>query len=161
MNIYYPSRIEVNAKIYFQIFNPQRQKGVVDKSAAKVKEGPVFYDPPPFCYLELKDKLRTSHLKVIIYAPEHLLFSYYHLSKGLKKVASCSTQFDASLLRLQEMEEGNCQDTENKCEAYQKRLSRDYNDILHCLDSLGLICAHLVFPSITITTTSVVIIATI
>ncbi|XP_056866743.1 endoribonuclease Dicer homolog 3 isoform X2 [Raphanus sativus] len=97
-----------------QIFNPQRQKGVVDKSAAKVKEGPVFYDPPPFCYLELKDKLRTSHLK-----------------------------FDASLLRLQEMEEGNCQDTENKCEAYQKRLSRDYNDILHCLDSLGLICAHL------------------
>lgn len=85
MNIYYPSRIEVNAKIYFQIFNPQRQKGVVDKSAAKVKEGPVFYDPPPFCCLELKDKLRTSHLKVIIYAPEHLLFSYYHLSEVFEK----------------------------------------------------------------------------
>ncbi|KAJ0241647.1 Endoribonuclease Dicer 3 [Hirschfeldia incana] len=96
-----------------QIFNPKGQKRV-DKVARKVKEGPVFYDPPPFCSLELKDKLRTSHLK-----------------------------FDASLLRLQEMEKGNCQDMEKKFTTYQKRLSDDYHDILHCLDSLGLICAHL------------------
>ncbi|KAF8111211.1 hypothetical protein N665_0076s0199 [Sinapis alba] len=98
-----------------QIFNPEGQKGV-EKFATKVKEGPVFYDPPPFCCLELKDKLRISHLK-----------------------------FDASLLRLQEMEKGNCQDMEkgNKFKAYQKRLSDVYHDILHCLDSLGLICAHL------------------
>ncbi|KAH0922625.1 hypothetical protein HID58_022643, partial [Brassica napus] len=98
-----------------QIFNPQGQKGV-DKFVTKVKEGPVFYDPAPLCRLELKDKLRTSHLK-----------------------------FDASLLSLlQELEKGNCQDVEeNKFKAYQKRLSADYHDILHCLDSLGLICAHL------------------
>lgn len=51
----------------FQIFNPQGQKGV-DKFVTKVKEGPVFYDPAPLCRLELKDKLRTSHLKVILYA---------------------------------------------------------------------------------------------
>ncbi|KAH0893020.1 hypothetical protein HID58_055449 [Brassica napus] len=98
-----------------QIFNPQGKKGM-DKFGTNVKEGPVFYDPPPLCRLELKDKLRTSHLK-----------------------------FDASLLSLlQEMEKGNCQDVEeNKFKAYQKRLSNDYHDILHCLHSLGLICAHL------------------
>ncbi|KAG5393577.1 hypothetical protein IGI04_023540 [Brassica rapa subsp. trilocularis] len=98
-----------------KIFNPQGQKGV-DKFVTKVKEGPVFYDPAPLCRLELKDKLRTSHLK-----------------------------FDASLLSLlQELEKGNCQDVEeNKFKAYQKRLSADYHDILHCLDRLGLICAHL------------------
>ncbi|KAL0678091.1 hypothetical protein Bca4012_006072 [Brassica carinata] len=45
-----------------QIFNPQGKKGM-DKFGTNVKEGPVFYDPPPLCRLELKDKLRTSHLK--------------------------------------------------------------------------------------------------
>ncbi|KAL0722477.1 hypothetical protein Bca4012_037076 [Brassica carinata] len=99
-----------------QIFNPQGEKWVEKKLATKVREGPVFYDSPPLCCLELKDNLRTSHLK-----------------------------FDASLLRLQEMEKGNCQDMEeeDKFKTYQKRLSNDYHDILHCLDSLGLICAHL------------------
>lgn len=70
----------------------------------------------------------------------------YYLSQGLKRLYLVP-QFDASLLSLlQELEKGNCQDVEeNKFKAYQKRLSADYHDILHCLDSLGLICAHLVF----------------
>ena len=71
----------------------------------------------------------------------------YYLSEGLKRLLYLVPQFDASLLSLlQEMEKGNCQDVEeNKFKAYQKRLSNDYHDILHCLHSLGLICAHLVF----------------
>lgn len=46
----------------------------MEKFATKVKEGPIFYDPPPFCTLELKEKLETSHLKVYMlteYEPEH------------------------------------------------------------------------------------------
>ncbi|CAH8391700.1 unnamed protein product [Eruca vesicaria subsp. sativa] len=96
-----------------QIFNPEGQKRM-EKLASKVKEGPVFYDPPPFCCLELKDKMQTSYLK-----------------------------FDASLLRLQEMDKGYCPDMEDKFKTYQNRLSNDYQEILHCLDSLGLICACL------------------
>lgn len=36
----------------------------MEKFATAVKEGPIFYDPPPLCSLELKEKLETSHLKV-------------------------------------------------------------------------------------------------
>lgn len=59
-------------------------------------------------------------------------------------------QFDASLLRLQELEKGSSPNIENKFETYQKRLSIDYSEILHCLDNLGLVCAYLVFFSITL-----------
>ncbi|ESQ45973.1 hypothetical protein EUTSA_v10010061mg [Eutrema salsugineum] len=104
---------ELEALMDSQIFNPEEQKGL-EKFATIVEEGPIYYDPPPFCSVELKEKLETSHLK-----------------------------FDASLLRLQEMEKGNCPYMENKCKTYQKRLSFDYREILHCLENLGLICAHL------------------
>ncbi|CAL9247853.1 unnamed protein product, partial [Arabidopsis halleri] len=43
-----------------KIFNPEEREGV-GKFATTVKEGPIFYDPSPFCILELKEKLETSH----------------------------------------------------------------------------------------------------
>ncbi|VVB04858.1 unnamed protein product [Arabis nemorensis] len=96
-----------------QIFNLEEEQGV-EKFATTVKEGPIFYDPPPFCSLELKEKLETSHLK-----------------------------FDASLLRLQEVEKGSFSNIDDKLKTSQKQMSIDYSEILHCLDNLGLICAHL------------------
>ncbi|XP_023638559.1 endoribonuclease Dicer homolog 3 isoform X3 [Capsella rubella] len=96
-----------------KIFNPEERNGV-EKFATAVKEGPIFYDPPSFCSLELKEKLETSHYK-----------------------------FNASLKRLQELEEGSLLNMENKFEMYQKRFSIDYRGIVHCLDNLGLICAQL------------------
>ncbi|XP_010503060.1 PREDICTED: endoribonuclease Dicer homolog 3 isoform X2 [Camelina sativa] len=96
-----------------KIFNPEERNGV-EKFATAVKEGPIFYDPPSICSLELKEKLETLHHK-----------------------------FDVSLRRLQELEKSSFLDMENKFETYQKRLSIDYREILHCLENLGLICAHL------------------
>lgn len=43
------------------------------------------------------------------------------------------------------MEKDRGPDMEDKFQTYLKRLSIDYSEILHCLDNLGLICAHLVF----------------
>ncbi|AEE77844.1 dicer-like 3 [Arabidopsis thaliana] len=96
-----------------KIFNPEEREGV-EKFATTVKEGPILYNPSPSCSLELKEKLETSHLK-----------------------------FDASLRRLQELGKDSFLNMDNKFETYQKRLSIDYREILHCLDNLGLICAHL------------------
>ncbi|KFK32317.1 hypothetical protein AALP_AA6G226200 [Arabis alpina] len=96
-----------------QIFNLEEQKGV-EKFATTVKEGPIFYDRPPFCSLELKEKLKTSHLK-----------------------------FDASLSMRQEVEKSSFSNIDDKLKTHQKEMSTNYSEILHCLDNLGLICAHL------------------
>uniref|UniRef100_A0A1J3J3H8 Endoribonuclease Dicer-like protein 3 n=1 Tax=Noccaea caerulescens TaxID=107243 RepID=A0A1J3J3H8_NOCCA len=104
---------ELESLLDSQIFDHEERKGV-ENFATTVKEGPIFYDPSPFCTLALKEKLETLNLK-----------------------------FDASLLTLQEMEKDRRPDMEDKFQTYLKRLSIDYSEILHCLDNLGLICAHL------------------
>ncbi|CAA7048554.1 unnamed protein product [Microthlaspi erraticum] len=104
---------ELESLLDSKIFNHEEQKGV-EIFATTVKEGPIFYDPSPFSTLELKEKLETLKLK-----------------------------FGASLSRLQEMEKDRFPDMEDKFQTYRKRLSIDYSEILHCLDNLGLICAHL------------------
>ncbi|CAN8277764.1 unnamed protein product [Cochlearia groenlandica] len=104
---------EVEKLMDSQIVHHEDQKGV-ENFATIVKEGPIFYDPTPFSSLELKEKLESSYLKS-----------------------------DASLLRLQEKEKDGFQDMKNEFKTYQKQLSTDYKDILHCLDNLGMMCAYL------------------
>lgn len=77
------------------------------------------------------------------YEPEH--DSFLLCFRVLEKDSVFFLQFDASLRRLQELEKGSFLNMDNKFETYQKRLSIDYKEILHCLDNLGLICTHLVF----------------
>jgi len=120
----------------------------VEKFATTVKEGPILYNPSPSCSLELKEKLETSHLKVYnicsLNMIQNMTLSYY-VSECLKNILFFFVQFDASLRRLQELGKDSFLNMDNKFETYQKRLSIDYREILHCLDNLGLICAHLVF----------------
>ncbi|XP_061353512.1 endoribonuclease Dicer homolog 3a-like [Gastrolobium bilobum] len=65
------------------------------------------------------------------------------LSKDLKlKMEGLWSQFDASLLRLQQLVECQYKDIRHKLEKMQKRLFNDYSKILYCLDDLGLVCAY-------------------
>ncbi|KAI3514025.1 hypothetical protein L1887_12341 [Cichorium endivia] len=72
-----------------------------------------FYETAKVSHSELKSKLESSRFK-----------------------------FEEQLLELQVSLQNNYKDTNEKYEILQKRLSNDYNKIVHCLDELGLLCAY-------------------
>lgn len=51
-------------------------------------------------------------------------------------------QYDASLLRMQDLGENHYMDMQEKLKTVRKRLSNDHTKILFCLNELGLVCAY-------------------
>ncbi|RDX92252.1 Endoribonuclease Dicer-like 3, partial [Mucuna pruriens] len=90
-------------------------------------------------------KDRTELELCVPYAMENCRFynQAQFLNNDLKlMMEGLWSQFDASLLRLQQSVECQYKDIDDKLGKLRKRLFNDYSKILYCLDDLGLVCAY-------------------
>uniref|UniRef100_A0A7N0U744 Uncharacterized protein n=1 Tax=Kalanchoe fedtschenkoi TaxID=63787 RepID=A0A7N0U744_KALFE len=60
----------------------------------------------------------------------------------IDQMESCWSKCDDFLVKVQSSLESNYKDVDDRFQTLRKRLSTDHAKILHCLNDLGLICAH-------------------
>lgn len=123
--------------LLLQIFTIE-DRTEMEAHVPSAKEYCRFYNPVVFSSLDLKEKIEASWFKVFIAictsATEYFYVCLCMPTCWIFMKFHFGGQFDSLL-------QASVQAMDDKLKKLRQRLSNDHAKILHCLDSLGLICA--------------------
>lgn len=116
-------------------------KTEVDQFVASAQEEICWYQPSPASFLNLIDQMESCWSKVrckffislAVLIKRYMIMNLFCINHG---------QCDDMLVKLRSSLEHNFKDMDEKFGILRKRLSTDHAKIKHCLNGLGLICAH-------------------